>query len=247
MFYLLPLLVAAHFHGAGFVRLSVAVAVFGHYAAQCVPLLVPGVDATDALGTATARAIPVGTALAAVALIVHGLRDRDRAQQADLQRMAHTDPLTELSNRRGLRLAIDELQVHAGNCTIVMIDLDHFKAINDGEGHEVGDRVLQATAAALRQLIGPGDLAVRFGGEEFVVLLQSPALDAAAPFTDGLALALREIGASQKPVTASFGVTPWAKGEPFSAAIRRADAAVYEAKEAGRDRCVLRPAPADIG
>lgn len=243
MFYLLPLLVAAHFHGPRFVYASIAFTVVGYFAAQAGGALLPGADVTGILSQAVARALPVGTALGCVALLVHRLRQRDLAHREYLENLALTDPLTGLLNRRGLREAIESHSVEAGACTMMMVDLDHFKRINDREGHEVGDSVLTSVAAILRTSMRDSDLAIRMGGEEFLLLLVDRSVTEGTTLSEELSADLQKIPAAESVVRASYGITDWGQGEAFSDALRRADIAVYSAKARGRNQACVQPSP----
>lgn len=158
-----------------------------------------------------------------------------------MREMAYRDELTGLANRRRL---LEELRFQAGRTgpdhpvSVVYLDLDHFKAVNDGLGHAVGDRVLQVVAEVATQVIGPDDLLARLGGEEFVVV--APGTDQAAAVR--LARQLREslpeaIGAAiGERVTASYGVVELTPGQDPAEALRQVDALMYRAKADGRDR-----------
>lgn len=159
----------------------------------------------------------------------------------DLREQAIRDPLTGLLNRRGLEERISELHRRSGsrNPTIVALaDLDRFKAINDRLGHAVGDAVLQRFARLLEERFGTLGPVARIGGEEFVLLLPDVPLAEARRRIEALHA---EIPASypdiatDHPVTASFGLTEHAQGEPFQQALSRADAALYRSKAAGRN------------
>jgi diguanylate cyclase (GGDEF)-like protein len=125
----------------------------------------------------------------------------------------------------------------SGDLTVIMLDIDHFKRINDQHGHAVGDRVLQAVCQRITQRLRRTDVFCRLGGEEFVVLC--PNTDSESAYTlalglwDGLRSApIDDVGV----ITASFGVASWRAGEGADALLLRADAGVYAAKQAGRDR-----------
>lgn len=177
-------------------------------------------------------------------LLLRALDERDAAL-ARLAQQAITDPLTGLRNRRGFLdaatavLAIASRQ--AEPVALISLDLDRFKAINDGHGHAAGDAVLRGTAQVLQAALRRGDLAGRIGGEEFVLLLPGTGLAAAAQTAERLRLALSEgvahPGAGGR-VTASFGVAAL-EGRGVAAlepALAAADAALYAAKHGGRDR-----------
>lgn len=164
-------------------------------------------------------------------------RERDRARtEADfLETLSETDPLTGLLNRRAIVGQFARLRAE-GFDTLAIIDLDHFKAINDVNGHAVGDAVLKAVARAIEG--GPDVAAYRLGGEEFVLVLRGK--DAgikaerrrqAIPVT--VAATVADLG---RPVTASMGVAIASGGEGFVELYERADRLLYEAKRAGRNR-----------
>lgn len=167
----------------------------------------------------------------------------NEAAQADLRRLARTDPLTGTLNRLALDEEARRLSAHCGvdGLAVLMLDADHFKAINDRHGHAGGDRVLAALAHGIGARLRPGDVLGRVGGEEFLVLLPHTDLATATALAEELrahvaALPLRLDGLAQA-ITVSIGV---AVGDPADggadALIRRADRALYAAKRAGRNR-----------
>lgn len=115
-----------------------------------------------------------------------------------VEREAHTDALTGIANRRRfddlLTSTLDLARVHDVPVSLLMVDLDHFKRVNDEHGHASGDLVLQATADALREGTRGGDVPARFGGEEFAVLLPGTAPDVALDIAEGLRCAIARIG-----------------------------------------------------
>jgi diguanylate cyclase (GGDEF)-like protein len=121
---------------------------------------------------------------------------------------------------------------------VVVGDLDHFKAVNDGAGHQVGDAVLRDVAQRWRDALRAYEMAYRLGGEEFLVLLPGAALDEAEEVARRLWDAVRATPVAGQAVTMSFGVAASAEGEAFDfdALFAHADAALYRAKRAGRDR-----------
>jgi diguanylate cyclase (GGDEF)-like protein len=159
-----------------------------------------------------------------------------------LHRQASTDALTGLANRAGWERLAGELYddaIRAGApVSIAFFDVDRFKAINDTHGHAAGDAVLQALAAVLRERLPARAQAARLGGEEFVVLLVGQPPDAAEGYVQRVraefAQATREHAA-----TVSAGLAHRQTGENLAQQLRRADAALYEAKATGRDRLVV--------
>jgi diguanylate cyclase (GGDEF)-like protein len=164
-------------------------------------------------------------------------RERDRARnEADLlERLSETDPLTGLLNRRAIERQFEELRAEGFNA-LAVIDLDHFKAINDGYGHSTGDDVLKAVAVALKA--GPHVRACRLGGEEFILLLRGQDVDAQAEFRRQAipATVAKTVPGLAGPVTASMGITPISDDDAFTTLYERADKLLYEAKSAGRNR-----------
>jgi diguanylate cyclase (GGDEF)-like protein len=163
-----------------------------------------------------------------------------------LRRQAHTDELTGLYSRRALlERALGwrtRVEARGSAAAVILIDVDHFKSINDGRGHDAGDAVLRALGLRMRGALRRGSLLGRYGGEEFLALVEAP--DAAEAVA--IAERLREaVGArpfvhagDSFTVTASLGVAPWPAGDELAQTVSRADAALYAAKHAGRDRVV---------
>ncbi|MCM2290656.1 MAG: sensor domain-containing diguanylate cyclase, partial [Sulfuritalea sp.] len=173
------------------------------------------------------------------------------ARQA-LEQMALHDPLTGLANRRKFqdRFQLERLrQARAGlPLTLLALDVDHFKQVNDSWGHVVGDTCLTAVAGVLVSQLRSIDLVARFGGEEFVILLADTSAELGMLVAEKLRRALEShaiaTGLPAQPeltLTASFGVTTLQPWETISleAAIERVDGAVYEAKRGGRNRVCL--------
>nr|WP_255639111.1 GGDEF domain-containing protein [Deinococcus betulae] len=147
--------------------------------------------------------------------------------------LAGQDALTGLPNRRQLNLWLRAPQPPL--LSVVLFDLDHFKRVNDTYGHSVGDETLQHVAWVLRRTVRQHDRAGRWGGEEFLILVEGSAQDAAL-VADRVQGALR--AAPYDPVgtvTISCGVAQAAPGETADTVLRRADEALYRAKRAGRD------------
>jgi diguanylate cyclase len=163
------------------------------------------------------------------------------------------DPLTGLLNRRGFDHAVEQLRTSGAglkSACLLMLDLDHFKRVNDTYGHQFGDQVLGATAKVLNSVIKGRDIAARFGGEEFVVLLpetpESGAVALAEQFRQSFNRArIRRTGSEEivDQLTVSIGVAATRTDESLDQTIGRADAALYRAKHEGRN-CV-RVAAAD--
>ncbi len=161
---------------------------------------------------------------------------------------AGRDALTRLLNRRFLPTILRrEIALHASSgrqFAVLMLDLDHFKSINDQHGHEAGDRALQHVASLLTEHTRGSDYLFRFGGEEFVVVLGSASRAEAVAIAQGLRHAIAGTpvvlsGGLRLPLTASIGVAVQDGHPDYERVLARADAAMYQAKRAGRDRVVV--------
>lgn len=178
------------------------------------------------------------TALGILDRLIRLRREGQEAQaQADAMRViAHTDPLTGLPNRR----AIEESFKNDPPIAIALVDLDHFKAVNDRHGHDVGDRVIFAAGVALES---GGAMAARIGGEEFALLFRGDASIVAAEaerLRQRVAAYIQQmVPALKRPVTASMGLVYISRATSFGAAMKSADINLYAAKESGRDRVVV--------
>ncbi|HEV2871623.1 MAG TPA: sensor domain-containing diguanylate cyclase, partial [Actinomycetota bacterium] len=160
----------------------------------------------------------------------------------EVGRLARTDGLTGVANRRAWDEELPRELARAARSgqpvCVALLDLDHFKAYNDEHGHQAGDRLLKAAAAAWESRLRKTDLLARYGGEEFAVLLPDCALGNAMEIAERLRTA-------QPEVTCSIGVADWDGREDIGRLVARADRALYAAKAGGRDRCVAEPAPAE--
>jgi two-component system, cell cycle response regulator len=162
---------------------------------------------------------------------------------------SQTDPLTGLGNRRALDETLDRLALGgSGEVSVVMVDLDHFKLINDNFSHQVGDDVLVAVAHILRSHSRPGDVIVRVGGEEIALIMEGLNPQAAYGAAERLRSAIAghdwSTVASGLSVTASFGVVSSSKAFNPKDMLSRADARLYQAKATGRNRVVSGSKPA---
>jgi diguanylate cyclase (GGDEF)-like protein len=162
---------------------------------------------------------------------------------ARLKRIAEIDPLTSSLNRHALGGVFAAAALRRPEPTsVLLIDLDHFKRLNDRYGHARGDEALKTAVEALASVLRQSDRVVRFGGDEFLAVLPGADGEAAALVAERARVA---IAARLAPYgdrnTASIGVAEWREGEPTEALLERVDAAMYRAKEAGRDRVVRDP------
>lgn len=171
---------------------------------------------------------------------------KQRARQSDEKSL--TDALTGVGNRRrleqGLEVEVQRARRDGSTLSLIIADVDHFKRINDECGHSVGDRVLVHFGALFRSHTRPTDIVARFGGEEFVLLMPQATLGQAAAKAEHIrgTLAATIIEPLTWSVTSSFGVAELLPEEDGASLLRRADTALYGAKETGRDRvCVAEP------
>ncbi len=228
------------------------------FAAQAAPLKAAGtslvavepVSAIDSLSERYRRFVFLAAAITlALAAVLANRLARPLAQVvgdvARLRRQAHTDALTGLANRRELTLRLsDELERAARNATslsFVICDIDDFKVINDGHGHQIGDEVIKAVASVLAGSVRETDLPVRFGGEEFVIVLPGARLANSRRTADAIRKAVEELEipvSRGEPirVTASFGVAEFPTYATPESLLAAADAALYQAKRAGKNR-----------
>jgi diguanylate cyclase len=163
--------------------------------------------------------------------------EKDAKQLTDI---AHRDPLTGVLNRRGILSAVKAAEASGRSSAVALLDLDHFKSVNDRHGHQTGDEVLRLAAKAIGSALRVGDAMGRYGGEEFLVLLDGLAdAEAAVRASERVRSAVAEQAWAQIAAgleqTVSIGVVVWQPGELLDAAIARADAAMYEAKRSGRN------------
>jgi diguanylate cyclase (GGDEF)-like protein len=167
--------------------------------------------------------------------------------------LRYTDPLTGISTRYAmlprLKQELDRVHRTGHPCSICMVDLDLFKAINDAHGHDAGDRVLEAVSNYLLVNLRRYDQVYRYGGEEFVLMFPNTSPESALPIVDRLRHGLEEMDVDlgngrTVRVTASFGIAPLDPGQSVRDSIANADRSMYAAKQAGRNKvCVWRPGP----
>jgi len=199
------------------------------------------------------EAVPVRDASGAVVGVVEVFTDQTERMEAirrveELTEIVYLDPLTGIGNRRYAEVVLEEkmaeLSRYGFRFGVLFVDVDRFKEVNDRHGHEVGDTVLKTVAATLARSARSLDFVGRWGGEEFVVLL-SNVTDFTLPLVADRARRLVERSEVPTPagpltVTISVGATIVRKGEEATEILRRADALMYEAKAAGRNRVVVR-------
>ncbi|MCY2932022.1 MAG: diguanylate cyclase [Planctomycetota bacterium] len=167
-----------------------------------------------------------------------------------LEKMAGTDPLTDLANRRHfaqlLERSFEEARRYGFDLTCCMFDLDHYKELNDSMGHQAGDEVLALAADIIRASLRGSDVAARYGGDEFVVLLPHTSIERALAVAERTRTELAagvqaRYGAMPHPVTLSIGIASLSVHEPATAdqLVAFADRALYAAKNSGKDRIVV--------
>jgi diguanylate cyclase (GGDEF)-like protein len=175
---------------------------------------------------------------ASLGLVVNRFFHRIRTQASTLQVLAGTDALTGAANRRAWNEALDTALVQAAgegrSVSIALLDLDDFKGYNDRHGHQAGDILLKAVSAAWQDQLRGSDVLARIGGDEFGVLLPGCHLEMAATIAERLRQAVPE-------ASCSVGVSTWDGVENAEYLFARTDAALYEAKQTGRDRVVVVP------
>lgn len=192
-----------------------------------------------------AQAIAFGVHSVSYALVVVGFLASVLIEyQQHLSHLATQDPLTRLLNRRGLEDAIYISLAHASrhglSTSAIMVDIDHFKKINDSFGHEAGDQVLRQVADTLQRMSRASDVVARTGGEEFLLILPDTRLEAARHLAERIRASIGEkplaIDHQKIPVTISLGVASVAGDVDLEALAQAADRAMYLAKRGGRNR-----------
>lgn len=186
--------------------------------------------------------------------LLHEVAERARAEE-QLALVARADPLTGLMNRRAMLEQLEyqalRFQRHDTPFTLILADLDHFKSINDTHGHDIGDQALVEVADQIKECLRSQDLAARWGGEEFLILLPDTDLDGGLRVAEDLreSIAARALTVVQEALrlTLSLGVAAYGTGQGLSACIKAADTALYQAKVQGRNRVVAAPPPGAQG
>jgi len=179
-----------------------------------------------------------------------------REKQVELLGLAESDPLTGMHNRLSMDKAVArEIEIVRRDRSVLgvmILDIDHFKAINDEYGHAVGDRALQEVAGRIRDEIRGDDKVFRYGGEEFMLLLPGSGGERLTAVAERLRQAVARsslrVGDKAVPISASVGATEFRfNHESWETCLKRADDAMYRAKRQGRDRIELAPAPGERG
>lgn len=167
-----------------------------------------------------------------------------RSLRAQLRTLAEQDSLTGLLNRRGMEKRLQELteflRRHDVVVTLALLDIDHFKRVNDRHGHDAGDRVLKQISQALRHVFRSSDYLSRWGGDEFLVALTRTGMEDAKSVLERLRSEIA-VMPDLAEVSLSIGAAEWRPGMDLASALKQADVALYEAKERGRNIVVAAP------
>lgn len=167
---------------------------------------------------------------------------RERNHQRDeLLSLSTLDALTGVGNRRAFDTHLDEVlrmqERNPGDINLLLLDLDNFKQVNDSLGHDAGDQVLREVAASITGRMRAGDHAFRFGGDEFAILAQGKGVESLA---ENLCVRVADYAKAEKlPISVSIGIGSLGVGDSGSDWVRRADAALYRAKESGKNRVCI--------
>lgn len=182
-------------------------------------------------------AVRFGASLALTMIIINIILNILSDLQVRLRDQVVTDPLTGVFNRRHLAEQLKGGQRPGPPASLLVIDIDRFKSINDRFGHEAGDRVLTALVALVRRTVRAGDVLFRMGGDEFLLYLPGSTMDGALILADKLRKAVLDAPLlTDHAVSVSIGVAELQAGESLESWSKRADAALYEAKRGGRNR-----------
>ena len=185
----------------------------------------------------TEQSLPWDEAVTAASVIASDVSSAlARREESRLATLAMLDPLTGLDNRRALTTHLDRRQGSSGEVALLFIDLDNFKAVNDTFGHEAGDEVIIETARRLVETTRSDDRVVRLGGDEFVVMCENSSRAEAEKLALRITEAARQpIGDAEYAITASVGIVTMASNSATSEMLEQADAAMYRAKQNGRN------------
>ena len=164
---------------------------------------------------------------------------RETAERVErLRKAANTDTLTGIANRRVAERALNLFATGQRRYAVMMIDIDHFKEINDQQGHDTGDRILQRIAEILKARMRVQDTVARWGGEEFLVIVESVTRDEAASIAESLRQMIEAGSDEILKTTISIGVAHSETGQSVDQILKRADEGLYAAKNSGRNKVV---------
>lgn len=211
---------------------------------------------TDDLALLTSNLLIETRNMQATNAELEGSLDTAKAQITGLQQELEKvrlesmlDPLTKIRNREAfdqeMNARVDRAKIENEPVTLIMLDIDHFKAFNDNYGHQTGDQVLRLVASTLESHTKENDVAARYGGEEFAVIISEGDIESAVAVADRLRLAIRARELLKRStqetlgkISASFGIATYHPGDTVSSIIERADACLYAAKRNGRNQVV---------
>lgn len=190
--------------------------------------------------------VNIGIAFASIGIITYYFRLATLSLEHELELLAHTDSLTGLYNRRRmLELLEQQTAMFSRNqslFTLIFVDIDHFKRFNDNHGHSCGDHVLTETASLMKKNLRKGDVLARWGGEEFLIMLPDTDINGARIMAEKIRKVVENehfvIDGENFSVTMTFGLAQHVLGGPIEETLKRADNALYDGKEAGRN-CVM--------
>ena len=221
--------------------LTMLVLTYLGYAKHSIGLMLVGAGVLSVL-----IAPPIYWLVAAPIKREYHMRQYAERRAAELGEQAITDSLTGTRNRRGITISALEAMAHAERyghpLSVAMIDVDHFKEVNDTHGHKAGDRVLQGVAAVLTEALRLPDKVGRYGGEEFLLVMPETGLEETSKLTERIRQQVSEaefdIGDRKVKLTISIGAALFEKGEDLEQLVSRADRALYRAKDTGRNSVV---------
>ncbi|MGQ4879103.1 diguanylate cyclase [Billgrantia sp. LNSP4103-1] len=174
--------------------------------------------------------------------VFHNISERKRLEE-ELEQQATRDHLTGAYNRRAfdtaMRKAIRQAERSDNTFSLLLFDVDHFKSVNDRHGHDTGDAILKRLATLVSRTLRSTDLLARWGGEEFVILLQDTSAKGATLFAERLRQQIAETRLHGLAITVSLGIAEFRPGNSPEGMLERADAALYRAKRAGRNRVAI--------
>ncbi|QRM47597.1 EAL domain-containing protein [Rhizobium sp. BG4] len=180
-------------------------------------------------------------AMSAFVLLLQGRSSRLRESQSRLQHLAHHDVLSGLPNRAAFNAAVEETLAKS-QAAVLFVDLDRFKNVNDTLGHPVGDKLIAEVGSRLRSAAGTGVLVARIGGDEFTIIIPDPKMNLVEKLAENIVAAIRspfEIDGQPILIGASIGIAVSSSGSDAQDLVRRADIALYHAKEAGRNQFAI--------
>jgi len=221
--------------------------------ATCIPITILG--ASTAVLHTVYDPSPTGDEVDDVTTKLEGLGVQFGARLGMLRAMAQsqlqadTDPLTGLLNRRAMENRIRQMRSDGTGFALAMVDLDHFKQLNDTFGHDTGDRALRLFARVMSNTVRDGDVVARHGGEEFVIVLPGTNVAGAAPVLHRIRAHLEDSIATAQvpPFTVSMGLVDSTWSDDLLSLLRSADRALREAKNLGRDRVIIDHADSTTG